>query len=124
MGAIFFTNSLLRDFFSAATRFEKAFFGRVAVLSFPNDPVHQLLIHGFGAGALILGGTLLYSARDPRRFLPFIFLDAIGRLFYGATMIYYVLEYSLLWTILIFGIVELCFSLTYLGSSWYLNRRI
>ena len=124
MGTIFFTNPFLRNFLSAATRFEKTFFGREVVLSFPKDPVHQLLIHGFGAGALILGGTLLYSARDPRRFLPFIFLDAIGRLLYGVMMICYVLEYSLLWTILIFGIIEMSFSLTYIYSSWYLNRTI
>jgi len=94
------------------------------ILAFPNDPVHQLLIHGFGAGALILGATLLYSAREPRRFVPFIFLDGLGRLLYGSTMICYVLKYSLLWTILIFGIVELCFALVYLGSSWYLTRPV
>jgi hypothetical protein len=124
MGAIFFHNSLLRDFFTDATRFEKILFKREVVLSFPIDPVHQLLIHGFGAGAMILGGTLLYSARDPRRFLPFIFLDAIGRLLYGGMMICYVLKYSLLWTILVFGVMEMIFSLTYLWSSWYLNRSV
>jgi len=124
MGTIFFTNSFLREFFSAATKIEKALFGRESVIAFPSDPVHQLLIHGFGAGVLILGATLFYAARNPRRFLPFIFLDAIGRLLYGVTMIYYVLEYSLLWTILLFGIIELCFAFTYLSSSWYLNRSV
>gem|GEM_PF-5910143 len=122
MGVIFFDNSLLRWFFSASEWLEKIIFNREAHLVFPIDPMHQLLIHGFGAGVIILGATLVYSYRDPGRFLPFILLDALGRILYGATMVYYVIEYSLLNTILLFGLIELSFAASYLWASWYLKR--
>ena len=122
MGAIFFHNSLLSCFFSTTEAMERALWGKQAILIFPADPMHQLLIHGFGAGVMILGATLICSVRDPRRFLPFILLDGLGRLLYGATMIYYVLEYSLLKTIFAFGLIELAFAVSYLWASWYLNR--
>ncbi len=69
---------------------------------------------------MILGVTLLYSAREPVRFLPFIFVDALGRLLYGATMVFYVFRYSLLYVILIFAMIELSFAILYLILSWKL----
>jgi hypothetical protein len=122
MGAIFFQNSLLKWFFQATVVMEKSFFGSNVNLVFPSDPLHQLLIHGFGAGALILGATLLYSFRNPKRFLPFIFFDGLGRLFYGSTMIYFVETYGLVRMILVFGLIELSFAATYLYASWYLTK--
>lgn len=122
MGAIFFQNSLLKWFFQATGSMEMMFFGNNVNLAFPADPLHQLLIHGFGAGVMILGVTLLYSSRDPKRFLPFIFFDGLGRLIYGATMVYSVCTYGLVRMVLVFGFIELSFAATYLYASWYLTR--
>ena len=122
MGAVFFNNALLRSFFDTTVSLEKLFFGSVATLTFPSDPMHQLLIHGFGAGVMILGATLTYSARDPHRFLPFILLDGLGRLLYGITMVYSVLHFGLVRMISVFGLIELSFAVTYLLTSWYLIK--
>lgn len=123
MGAIFFQNSLLKWFFEVTSRMEHTFFGNDAVLTFPTDPMHQLLIHGFGAGVIILGATLVYSYKQPERFLPFIFFDSLGRLLYGATMVYFVFTYDLARMVLVFGLIELSFAISYLYASWYLNQR-
>jgi hypothetical protein len=121
MGLVFLTDRLLAGFLLAATRMEKAFFSREVVLLFPQDPVHLLLIHGFGAAALILGATLIYCSKDPRPYLAFIFLDGLGRLLFGSVMIDYVFEYSLPYTILVFGGIELLFAFCYLLISWKLR---
>ena len=120
MGLIFSNNRLLAGFFQTALWLENLIFSRTGILPFPQNPAHQLLIHGFGAGAMILGVTLLYSAREPVRFLPFIFVDALGRLLYGATMVFYVSRYSLPYVILIFAMIELSFAILYLILSWKL----
>jgi len=122
MGIIFFQNSLLQWFFQITCSMERLFFGKNVILSMPADPLHQLLIHGFGAGVIILGATLIYSYSDPKRFLPFIFFDGLGRLIYGMTMIYFVLTYGLVRMVLVFGLVELGFASAYLYTSWYLTR--
>lgn len=121
MGLIFLTDRLLAGFLIAASRMELSIFQREAVLNFPGDPVHLLLIHGFGAAALILGATLLYCSRYPERFLPFIFLDGLGRVLYGSIMVFYVIEYSLPYTILLFGGMELLFAISYLLICWKLR---
>lgn len=122
MGTIFFSNTLLRCFFDTTASLEKLFFGANATLTFPSDPMHQLLIHGFGAGVMILGATLIYSFRNPHRFQPFILIDALGRLLYGITMVYSVLHFGLVRMILVFGLIELGFAVTYLLTSWYLIK--
>ena len=122
MGAIFFQTSRLEWFFHATSILEKNFFGREVNLILPTDPMHLLLIHGFGAGVIILGATLLYSSVHPRRFLPFILFDALGRMMYGATMVYSVFQYDLARMVFVFGVVELIFAILYLYSSWYLTR--
>ena len=122
MGVIFSSNKLLQYFFRSSEGLEKMLFHREISLAFPTDPVHQLLIHGFGAGVVILGATLLYSAKDPQRLLPFIFLDGLGRLLYGVTMIKYIFEFSLPRTMLLFGFIELGFAFTYIWISRYLRR--
>ncbi len=121
MGCIFISNRLLQQFFVWAASIEMRLFGREAALIFPSDPMHQLLIHGFGAGVLILGATLIYGAKHPRRLLPFILFDALGRLFFSSIMFYYVMTYSLLSTIFLFGVVELMFGLIYIWGSWFLK---
>src|SRR5262245_56327886 len=121
MGLVFLTDRLLAGFLLLATRIEKTLFSREIVLGFPQDPVHLLLIHGFGAAALILGATLIYCSKNPRPFLAFIFLDGLGRLLYGGIMVDYVYEYSLPYTVLIFGGIELLFAFCYLFISWKLR---
>jgi hypothetical protein len=123
MGIIFFNNRLLSGFFQAALWMEKVVFSRTGALPFPQNPSHLLLIHGFGAGAMILGVTLLYSAREPVRFLPFIFVDALGRLLFGTMMVMYVFRYSLLYMLLPFAGFELIVGILYLIISWKLAER-
>jgi hypothetical protein len=118
MGLIFFSNRLLQNFLQAALSAEQTLFHRLAFLPFPQNPVHLLLIHGFGAAAMILGATLIVSSQDPRRYLPFILFDALGRLLFGSLMVLYVLRFSLLRLILIFGILELIFGAVYLLIVW------
>ena len=122
MGLFFFSTPLLDLFLRFSLQAEELIFHHAAMLPFPQNPVHLLLIHGFGAAALILGATLVYSARDPQRFQPFILIDALGRLMYGSLMITYVFRYSLMWIILVFGCIELFFALTYLLLSWKLSE--
>jgi hypothetical protein len=122
MGVIFFCLPLLRMFFSLMVWAEDTVFRHSGILPFPQNPVHLLLIQGFGAGVLILGAMLIYSARDPIRYLPFIFFDGLGRLLYGSLMIFSVFRYSLLWMILVFGIIELSFALSYIAISWKLSE--
>ena len=121
MGCVFLSNRLLQWFFLSAKALEKNIFGREVQLTFPSDPLHQLLIHGFGAGVVILGATLLYSVKDPRRLLSFIFFDGAGRLLFSLVMFYYVLTFSLPKTILIFGAVEFLFALIYIWGSYFLK---
>jgi hypothetical protein len=121
MGTIFFNNALLQWFFERTVSMEKIFFGQNVTLFAPVDPMHQLFIHGFGAGVLILGATLLYSSREPKRFVAFIFFDAIGRLIYGSTMVVFVYQYGLARMILIFAAIELTFAVAYLYGSWFLQ---
>lgn len=123
MGIIFFNNRLLSGFFQAALWMERAIFSRTGVLPFPQNPTHLLLIHGFGAGAMILGAALLYSAREPVRFLPFIFVDGLGRLLFGTMMVLYVFRYSLLNMLLPFAAIELTLAIIYLAISWKLSER-
>jgi hypothetical protein len=122
MGCIFLSNRLLEWFLLSAKDIEKNIFGKEVLLTFPSDPLHQLLIHGFGAGVVILGATLLYSAKDPGRFRPFIFFDGAGRLLFSLLMFYYVLTFSLARTILIFGMVEFLFALIYIWGSLSLSK--
>jgi hypothetical protein len=121
MGLVFLTDRLLAGFIIAATRLEMSFFHREVLLNFPADSLHLLLIHGFGAAVLILGATLIYCSRNPERFLPFIFLDGLGRLLYGSIMVFYVFEYALPYVVLIFAGIELAFALVYLVISWKLR---
>ncbi len=121
MGLIFLTDRLLAGFLVAATRLELSLFSREAVLVFPQDPVHLLLIHGFGAAALILGATLIYCARNAARFLPFIFIDGLGRLLFGSIMVFYVVQYSLPMVVLLLAGIELFLALSYLVISWKLR---
>jgi hypothetical protein len=118
MGTIFLSNPLLRHFFAWAESLEKALFGTDVTLDFPVDPVHRLFIHGFGAGVVILGATLLYAAKHPRPLVPFILLDGLGRLLFAGVMFYYVLTFSLMRTIFLFGVVEFAFALIYIWGSW------
>lgn len=121
MGGIFFNNFLLSGFFRFASGLEGSMFGNAAVLLFPGDPVHQLLIHGFGAAAMILGAALLYSSRDPIRMLPFIFIDGVGRLLFGALMLTYFFRFDLMHIILLFAALELAFAVAYIFFSWKLS---
>jgi hypothetical protein len=118
MGCIFLSNALLKWFFLSANAFEKNIFGKEVQLTIPADPLHQLFIHGFGAGVVILGATLFCSAKNPGRFRPFIFFDGAGRLLFSLLMFYYVLTFSLAKTILLFGMVEFLFALIYIWGSW------
>jgi hypothetical protein len=120
MGCVFFSTRLLELFFQAAIHAEQTLFHQVALLPFPDHPVHLLLIHGFGAAAIILGVTLIVSANDPVRYLPFIFFDALGRLLFGSLMLIYVFRFALPKVILLFGSFELLLALIYLGISWKL----
>lgn len=122
--AIFFVNvRTLELFFRMALWLENTIFHEAVSLAMPENPVHLLLIHGFGAAALILGATLICSARDPHRYLPFILIDAIGRLLYGSLMLIYVVRFSLMHIILVFGVIELLFGLSYLYLSWKIAER-
>ena len=115
MGSCFVSDSLLQRFLDFAKAAEHTLFSRNATVMFPTDPVHLLLIHGFGAAALILGATLIYSARNPLQYLMFIFFDGLGRLMFGVMMVVYVFRYSLMATILVFALIELTFAAVYLG---------
>jgi hypothetical protein len=119
-GLVFFNNQLLAAFFRLALSLENSIFSRTGILPFPQNPIHQLLIHGFGAAAIIIGASLLLSASEPQRYLPFIFVDALGRLLYGTMMVLYVLRYSLPYVILIFAAIELSFAILYLVLCWKL----
>ena len=121
MGFIFLSSDLLQNFFLWAESLEKRLFDIDVALMFPSDPVHRLLIHGFGAGAVILGATLLYAVRNPRPLLPFILLDGLGRLLFASVMFYYVLTFSLMRTIFLFGVLEFAFALVYIWGSWQLK---
>jgi hypothetical protein len=118
MGLFFFSNELLEIFFRLAIYLESTVFRHAAMLPMPQNPAHLLLIHGFGAGALILGAMLIYSARDPQRYLPFICIDGLGRLLYGSLMVIYVFKYSLLWLMLSLAGIELFFAFAYIILSW------
>jgi hypothetical protein len=121
MGTIFLSNSLLRSFFGWAELLEKNLFGVEVALTFPVDPVHRLFIHGFGAGVVILGATLLYASRNPRPMYPFILLDGLGRFLFAGIMFYYVLTFSLMRTIFLFGMVEFAFAVIYIWGSYKLK---
>ena len=118
LGLVFFNNQLLAGFFRFALWLENLFFSRTGILPFPQNPIHQLLIHGFGAAAIIIGAALLVSAHEPQRYLPFIFIDSLGRLLYGVLMVLYVFRYSLPYVILIFAAIELSFAILYLILCW------
>lgn len=120
LGLVFFNNQLLAAFLKFALWLENSLFSRTGILVFPQNPVHQLLIHGFGAAAIIIGASLLVSANEPRRYLPFIFIDALGRLLYGTMMMLYAFRYSLPYVILIFAAIELLFAVLYLILCWKL----
>ena len=124
MGFIFLSNALLRNFFLWAESLETRLFQVAIPLSFPFDPVHRLLIHGFGAAAVILGATLLYSAKNPFPLRPFILLDGLGRLLFASMMFYYVLAYSLMRTIFLFGLLEFAFAVIYIWGSWKLKVEV
>lgn len=121
MGLVFFNDLLLQRFFGLASRLEGALFGHFLTIPFPEDPTHRMLIHGFGAAAMILGATLICSSRQPERWAPFILIDGIGRLLFGGLMISFVLSYSLMKMILAFAILELFFAFSYLGIAWKLR---
>jgi hypothetical protein len=123
MGFIFLSNRLLQAFFSWAQSLEKSLFGSEVILALPVDPVHQLFIHGFGAGVVILGVTLIYAARKPQPLVPFILFDGLGRLIFGSIMFYYVMSFSLMRTILLFGVVEFSFGLIYIWGSLVLMKQ-
>ena len=122
MGTIFLSTRMIAAFFHAALRAELSLFQHSAVLFVPQDPVHLLLIHGFGAAAMILGATLIYSSRDPSRWVAFILFDGIGRLIYGTVMITYVSYFSLPRVILIFGFFELSIGLFYVMACFLVPR--
>lgn len=122
MGFVFFTDSFLQSFLELASRLEWQIFSNSLSIPFPADPYHRMLIHGFGAAAMILGVTLIYSAREPACYLVFILIDGLGRVLFGSLMITYVLEYSLMKVILVFALLELAFALSYLGISWRLKE--
>jgi hypothetical protein len=83
-------------------------------LEFPSDPLHQLLIHGFGAGVVILGATLFYASKKPHVYRMFILLDGLGRVLFSMILFYYVQKYSLMRTILFFGIMEFLLGVAYI----------
>lgn len=122
MGIFFFNNLLLGAFLRVSTVLEWSLFHNVARIPMIQDPVYLMLIHGFGAGALILGATLIISARDPHRYQPFIFVDGLGRLLYGSVMVTYVFRYALMKVILVLGLIELLFAVSYLYLSWKLSE--
>ena len=127
MGIIFLSTRLLKAFFSSAEQMEKVLFNSDIVLNFPADPLHLLLIHGFGAGVVILGVTLLYAVRNPRPLIPFIVIDGIGRLVFSGILFYYIWEFSLLKTLLLFGSLELALAIAYIwgglqSKKWTLER--
>jgi hypothetical protein len=122
MGTVFFSNRMLAAFFHATLRIESSVFQRTAVLFVPQDPVHLLLIHGFGAGALILGATLIYIARDPARWIAFILFDGVGRLVYATVMLTYVFRFSLPRVIGVFGLFEMFLGLSYVIGCFLLAR--
>ncbi|HJZ11829.1 MAG TPA: hypothetical protein VJ521_06755 [Acidobacteriota bacterium] len=117
MGFVFFSNELMEQFFHIALRLETMLFSQSGVLVMPQDELHLLLIHGFGAAAMILGATLIYSARDAVRFLPFIFIDGIGRFVFGTLMLVYVFRYQLPRVIVLFAFLELAFAMFYITAS-------
>lgn len=121
MGFVFFSDRLLERFFGMASSLESALFSRSAVIPFPEDPTHRMLIHGFGAAAMILGATLICSSRDPVRWTPFILIDGIGRLLFGGLMVSSVFTYALMRTVLAFAVLELLFAVSYLGIAWKLR---
>jgi hypothetical protein len=117
MGLIFFSTDLTKQFFHLASGWEAALFSRTALLAVPQDPLHLLLIHGFGAAAIILGATLIYSAQNPAGYRAFILIDGIGRFVFGTMMLTYVFRYQLPRVILLFGLVELTFALIYIAAT-------
>jgi len=122
MGTIFFSTRMIAAFFHAALNAELMFFHHPAVLSVPQDPVQLLLIHGFGAAAMILGATLIYCARDPSRWIAFILFDGVGRVIYAIVMITYVSFFSLPHVILVFGFFELSVGVFYVASCFLIPR--
>ena len=121
MGAIFLSRPLILRFFEWAEQMEWVLSGAVVHLNAPAEPLHLMLIHGFGAAAVILGATLLYAAKNPAQMVPFILIDGVGRLLYAFMMGYYVLAFSLIRTILLFAIVEFALAVIYICFSW--NRK-
>lgn len=123
MGLIFFSNRFVGAFLQTAVRLESSLFGRTAVMFVPQDPVHLLLIHGFGAAAMILGATLILSFRDPVRYLMFILLDGFGRVLFGSMMMLYVVQYNLVRVIVLFAVLELFLGLLYIVYARILAAR-
>ena len=121
MGLVFFNDQLLGRFLVLASRLETTLFGHFSPIPFPDDPTHRMLIHGFGAAAMILGATLIYSTRNPPRWTAFILIDGVGRLLFGGLMVSSVMAYSLMRTILAFAALELFFAFSYLGIAWKLR---
>ncbi len=113
MGLIFFNDRMIGIFLQTAVQLEASLFGRTAVMFVPQDPVHIMLIHGFGAAAMILGATLIVSFRDPVRYLMFVLIDGFGRLLFGSMMALYVFQFDLVRVILLFAILELLLGLLY-----------
>ena len=121
MGLVFFSDQLLRQFLVIATGLEAILFSRVASIPFPEDQTHRMLIHGFGAAAMILGATLICSSRNPARWTPFILVDGVGRLLFGGLMVSSVFAFSLMRIILSFAVLELFFAFSYLAIAWKLR---
>jgi hypothetical protein len=125
MGLIFLVPALLRGFLSWAESTENMFFGMNTTLAMPADPLHLLLIHGFGAGAVILGATLLYAARHPAPLVSFILFDGLGRLLYALVMFYYTYTFALPRLIFAFAMLEFIFGVIYIWGSrmWRMDSR-
>src|SRR5205085_10704186 len=113
---------LMAAFFHFASTLELQIFSVTATLPFPENPIHQMLIHGFGVAALILGVTLLYSIQDPQRFVAFILIDGAGRFVYSTLMFTYFFLYALPHIIVAFAIMELIFALCYSYFGWRMKR--
>lgn len=122
MGLVFFTDPLLQGFLELASRLEWQIFSHALTIPFPTDPSLRMLVHGFGAAAMILGATLIYSARSPHQYLAFILIDGFGRLAFGGLMVFYVIQFSLMRVILVFSLCELLFALSYLAIGWKLSQ--
>lgn len=84
-----------------------------------SDPLHALLINTAGIGLVLIGAMVLYASARPLARSGIVLLNAVGRLTFFLTVVYYVLSAELGRITLVLGIAD---ALIGIGFLYFLIR--